>query len=144
MNYTLYYGTDEQMVTDAGAFPLPGSHGNWNVTAPEIIVLLLALLIICLLPGRKKTVLAGCALATALALSACTSSGGGGDSSSGKSATTDPAAAVYAVEKGPSDYHQAYDLESGTTYYWKVVAVDPSSPSQYYSSTVSSFTTEVF
>lgn len=146
--YTLYYGTDAASVGTAGNIP---PAGGFNVPPNALLFGLLLTLFFFLLrlPLRPKTAIACGTLSICVALTACGGGGGGGDSSSSRTstestpATTATDTAVYSVDKGTSDYHQAYagDLEAGTTYYWKVVGVDSSNPTQQHSSTISSFTT---
>jgi hypothetical protein len=145
-SYTLYYGTDSNLVMTAGTL---GNTGKFDAT-PYIknilLVTLIGLLILLAFPKRNIAV-AGCAISCALALTSCGGGGGGGGGES-SSRTSSPSAAatavVYSVDKGGSDYHQAYDLEAGTTYYWKVIGSDPANPNAQHSSTINSFTTENF
>jgi hypothetical protein len=77
-------------------------------------------------------------------LSACGGSGGS-DSSSDHSITPPPhESTLYLVEKGRSDYHQAFDLTETTTYYWKVIATNTRSQKVMYESEIYQFTTESF
>jgi hypothetical protein len=145
LNYTLYYGTDSSLVSAAGS--LPNSYPITPVPDGNLITLyLLALLLLVYIQNsaKQKVKLAAGILATCLVLSACGGGGGGGDSSSSKSSTDSTDTTVFSIDKGSSDYHQAFDLQPGTTYYWKVVGVDTTSPSLSHSSTVASFTTEAF
>jgi Fibronectin type III domain len=147
MSYTLYYGTDAEQVQSAGTFtPTYPSSPRSNTLYLEVFLLILAMLVV-VQTTKKRIIFSVGILATCLALSAC-GGGGGGDSltSSNKTSTgtpnISPAVTVYSVEKGSSDYHQAFDLLPGTTYYWKVVGVDTTDPTQVFTSAVANFTTE--
>ncbi len=61
-----------------------------------------------------------------------------------ESTETPPAQVQEAIDVGTNDYYQAYDMEPGTTYYWKVVAQDIDDQSQRFTSATGQFTTEVF
>jgi len=147
LNYTLFYGTNSNLVQSAGAF------GQVYPSSPLGNKLLFALFSvipflfwICNTSHKKAKIAIG-VLATCLALSACGGNGSGDSNlSSSKAATDTPSSpdtqALYSIDKGTSDYHQAFDLQPGTTYYWKVVGVDTTDPTQVYTSTVASFTTE--
>ena len=75
----------------------------------------------------------------------CSGGGGSGESASNHSAAggSEPSE-LYSINKDTSDYHQAYNLEPSTTYYWKVVATDTQDPDLTYESEVRQFTTEDF
>ncbi len=141
--YTLYYGTDAEQVGTAGSIT---NFTNPPSTDYILLVLLLALLVfLCWIPTRPKTAIACGTLSFCLALTSCGGGGGGdGDSSSRSSTQSPPAATLFSVDKGTSDYHEAFagDLEEGTTYFWKVVAIDSNNLGQVHSSVVASFTTE--
>ncbi len=49
---------------------------------------------------------------------------------------------IYAIDKGNSDYHQGFDLQPNTIYFWKVVGKDVNNPGEIYTSSVYQFTTE--
>lgn len=148
INYTLFYGTDENLVTTAGTFIL-ADPANSPPTKHLMVLLCVALLIIIAMnfPINRKLKFATGVLTAGLILTSCGGGGGGGGDTSSTRSSTDtasPAAAVYTIDKGSSDYHQAYDLQPETTYFWKVVATDTSNPTMVYSSTVASFTTDSF
>ncbi|SEA45534.1 Fibronectin type III domain-containing protein [Desulfuromusa kysingii] len=157
VNYTLFYGTDRDEVTSATAITLPPPSPK-NRIIPIGLVLILTLFLLKQLKYRPLiaaqqfmnpvytlmiVVLAGGIL------SACGGGGGGGgETSTERSATStetsEPDSVLYSINKGSSDYHQAFDLTGSTTYYWKVVATDTQDPNLTYESEVRSFTTEDF
>ncbi|NOY13793.1 MAG: fibronectin type III domain-containing protein, partial [Deltaproteobacteria bacterium] len=147
INYTLYYGTDSGLVTTAGILSKTTPPPSPPLSPEAIIIMLIALALLLAVsrrtPLRRRLTLAGGILAAAIVVSACGGGGGGGETSSTKASTEAPntSATVYAVDKGSSDYHQAYDLLPETTYYWKVIGVNANDQTQTYSSTVASFTT---
>ena len=148
VTYTLFYGTDQTEVRTAGVIAVsPPAPGN-NPLLPGTIAALVALLLLAIRyrPTTKllpQTIALLAMLLLGGMLTAC-GGGGGGDSSSDHSAVTGESAQLYSVDKGSSDYHQAYDLEPSTTYYWKVVATDTQDPNLTYESEVRRFTTEAF
>ena len=161
VTYTLYYGTDADEVGTAGnTIPLVSLPTNQPPSSPghtPLLALALSLILglYLLRPFRNRAFRPGyIALAVLLGglLTACGGGGGGGDGTTDRAATTEPDAAdsaaadsvLYAVDKGTSDYHQAFDLEAGTTYYWKIVATDTNDSNLVYESPVQSFTTESF
>ena len=161
MAYTLYYGTTPELA--ALPAPLVAGPAPFNLSpVPIITALLLSLGLALIWPRRQKRFRFGYAAAalTLCILTAC-GGGGGGDGSTGDKQTsitppseTAPADTpqpppvetheVVSVDVGASDYYQAYDLEPGTTYYWKVVGQDMDDPTISYSSATSQFTTEIF
>ena len=149
LSYTLYYGTTPDLaalppVTDSRPTPFTLDFLDFNAT---MAALLLVLLLICIVTPKRRTRYGVATAALALSLlTACGGGGGGGDDSGGKqSSVTGPQShEVVTVEVGASDYYEAYDLEPGTTYYWKVVGHDMDDPSRSYSSATSEFTTETF
>ena len=148
VTYTLYYGTDQNDVTTAGSIgaipPAPGNNGM-PLTAIIVLATLLIVLTYLSLPRTKFIPQAVSLLPFMLLgalLTACGSGGGGEDSSSDRAVSSLPESVLYSVEKGSNDYHQAYDLEASTTYYWKVVATDALDPNLTYESEVKRFTTE--
>jgi len=149
LEYTLYYGTDAGQVVSAGTlfrgYP-PSSRENrfivWGLFATLILIGLYQI------AGRKWKMAFG-VLAFSLALCACGGGDGGTSNSSSNKTSNEPpnipnSAAVLSINKGSSDYHQAFDLQPGTTYYWKVIGVELSDPTHVYTSSVASFTTEAF
>ncbi len=73
----------------------------------------------------------------AIIITACGGGGSGSSSDDGSHSVK-----VYSVDKGTDDYHQGFDLEDNTTYYWKVVATDSNDPSVTYPSETHQFTTD--
>lgn len=154
VTYTLYYGTDQNEVSSAGSFvPLPPD--SVNNLKPIVLIVILALCCLALKKIRLITPLKPLRSAYSLLLmillggflTACGGGGGGGSSSSHSATSTEtppPESVLYSVNKGSSDYHQAFDLSASTTYYWKVVATDTQDPNLTYESEVRTFTTEAF
>jgi hypothetical protein len=154
VTYTLFYGTNREEVSSAKAVPpfftLPNDH-----PAPPVALIIIALILLAAVIIRSKQKNKYCPQAIALTaaflifgvLTACGGGGGGGDSS-GNHSTTGPATpsdkTLFSINKGSSDYHQAYDLKGSTTYYWKVVATDTQDPNLTYESEVIQFSTESF
>ncbi len=148
VTYTLFYGTDQTEVRNVEIIVVPPPISGNNTILPGVIVILVALLLLTLRyrPATKLSQQAVALLYVILLggmLTACGGGGGGGDSASDRS-TTSTESTVFSVNKGSSDYHQAYDLEPSTTYYWKVVATDTQDPNLTYESEVRQFTTENF
>ena len=148
VTYTLFYGTDQTEVRNAGIIAVPPPVSGNNTILPGVIVTLVALLLLTLRyrPAAKYSPRAVALLYVILfggMLTACGGGGGGGDSASERSATSTEST-LLSVNKGGSDYHQAYNLEAATTYYWKVVATDTQDPNLTYESEVRQFTTEDF
>ncbi len=152
VTYTLFYGTDRDEVSAAKILPAsPNKPSIPPATAVPVIAVLLCGLIYFM---RKQGVRYKPQIAAAVSiillgglLTACGGGGGGGDSSSTGYSVTDTTTSgstLYSVDKGSSDYHQAYDLKAATTYYWKVVATDTQDPNLTYESEVLQFTTESF
>lgn len=154
VTYTLYYGTDQNEVSAAGSttslVSLPKSQPPFSSGHGPLLVLALFLLGFSLLkPFNRPFHPRHIALTLFLGgiLTACGGGGGGGDGTSDRAAATDSAtvdSVLYAVDKDSSDYHQEFDLEAGTTYYWKIVATDTNDNNLKYESPVQSFTTENF
>ncbi|MFK5926913.1 MAG: fibronectin type III domain-containing protein [Desulfuromusa sp.] len=152
--YTLYYGTNQNEVGSAtSTITPPLSSGDKNI--PTGMVALAAVLLLGIMyrsfPQIKFLPQAVSLLLFMLLggmLTACGGGGGGGDSATDHSATSTGTPTVesvlYSVDKGSSDYHQAYDLLASTTYYWKVVATDTQDPNLTYESEIRQFTTEAF
>ncbi|HMB15679.1 MAG TPA: hypothetical protein VKN62_05130, partial [Pelovirga sp.] len=74
-----------------------------------------------------------------LALVAC---GGGGGSGSSVDGTDQSSASLMSVNTYDSTSYQTDDLQSGTTYYWKVDAHSTTEPGTVYHSETYSFTTQ--
>lgn len=152
VTYTLIYGTDRNEVADAilpvGSWAPPAGYHGGGLFA---LAVLMAGMIAALTTKASSAAKPRLALATAaflVFLSACSGGGGGSDGTStpddSAPDTGAPVAALFSIDKGSSDYHQAFDLEPATTYYWKVVATDTADPNNQYVSQVRSFTTEAF
>lgn len=160
VSYLLFYGTDEQAVEDAGILPGPPSGSPLNpffsIELGAVVLLLLILLFlgrVTVKPsGRKafKPTLALAGISLGMLLTACGGGGGGSASvstdsdSSVSGAIADTATdgvALSSVDLGTVTYCELSDLDPGTTYYWKVVAVDEVNTSLEYQSAVYSFTT---
>ncbi|MDX2481213.1 MAG: fibronectin type III domain-containing protein [Desulfuromusa sp.] len=149
VNYTLFYGTDQNEVRAANSIVLlPPFPGNNSVPTGALFFLATLLLAgICsrstpqlkLLPQSVSFLLV---VLLGGILTACGGSGGG-DSTTDRSAAS-PESVLYSINKASSDYHQAYDLEASTTYYWKVVATDTQDPNLTYESEVRQFSTGAF
>ncbi len=157
VSYTLYYGTAEQEVREAGdiAAPLipPADRTPLSAGPAFLPLILTALLLLRFVSGktgrnRFKPASAVTTIALCAFITACSGGGGGGSETSDRAVGTTPPAdepsVLYSIDKDNSDYHQAFDLESGTTYYWKVVATDTNDSNLVYESQVQSFTTEKF
>ncbi|MDX2495464.1 MAG: hypothetical protein QNK27_10930, partial [Desulfuromusa sp.] len=151
VTYTLFYGTDQNEVTTATslivAFP-PDSGGN-NVPTGILVILLALLLTVGIkyrpAPQVKRLPQYVSLLLVMLLggiLTACGGGGGGEDTATSHSAAVSEPSVLFSIDKGSSDYHQAFDLEASTTYYWKVVATDTQDPNLTYESEVRQFTTE--
>ncbi|MFO7765542.1 MAG: fibronectin type III domain-containing protein [Pelovirga sp.] len=149
LNYILYYGSDQDQVVNAGAIPYSGSsYPTPSLPIPGqgvLIVSALLLLLTTWITTRKTGRYTACCSRTAVAglfiatLAACGDGGGSGWSGDTASVSS---AALTQVNTGSTTSYQADDLESGTTYYWKVEAHSTSEPGTVYHSEVSSFTTE--
>lgn len=153
VTYTLYYGTNQNEVSAAKTtLPinlLPTDKGIPPFSSLALISLLGTIYLFSQLRLKRKPrfLMISVAVLLGVTLTACGGGGGSGDSTTDRSAATSPApadAVLYSIDKGSSDYHQAFDLQAGTTYYWKVVATDTSDPNLIYESQVQSFTTESF
>jgi hypothetical protein len=150
LNYTLYYGTDKNMVTNAGATPYsPGSipKTNWPSPTNGLTILIALLLMLTLLPathqrnwrtfGLRRTAIAGLFL---FSLVAC--SDGGGSGWSGEAVPLSSSTALTSVNTGSITSYQTDNLQAGTTYYWKVDAESTTDPGTVFHSETYSFTTE--
>ncbi len=153
LNYTLYYGTDKNMVINAGLTPYnPGNSSKTNWPAPtdglltRLLTLVALLLLLTLLSaaGQRgwravyppRIAIAGVFL---VSLVAC---GGGGGSDSSSEFSYISSTALMSVDTGSSTSYQTDDLQSGTTYYWKVDAQSTTEPGTVYHSETYSFTTQ--
>ncbi len=152
VSYTLVYGTDRTEVLAAKGIPTISTTSKIPHISPAIIslifMIILGYLLSCKnLKCRPRIATAALLLVIGGVLASCGGGGGSGESSSSGHSTTDPIVptpTVYSIDKGSSDYHQAFDLEGATTYYWKVVATDTQDPNLTYESEVLQFTTESF
>jgi len=150
LNYTLYYGTDKDQVLNAGIAPYgmtPPKNMNWPIftnTLPAFIALLIVLILF--LTSIKLGHRALCVPRTAIAgififsLVAC--GGGGGGSGSSGDGTDQSSASLVSVNTYSNTSYQTDNLQSGTTYYWKVDAHSTTDPGTVYHSETYSFTTQ--
>lgn len=148
LHYTLYYGTDKNMVLNAGTSPYsPGNipKANWPALTNSQLILIALLFMLPLLTaagqrsGRhypRRIAFAGLFL---VSLVAC---GGGGGSDSSGEISYFSSTALMSVDTGSSTSYQTDDLESGTTYYWKVDAQSTTDPGTVFHSETYSFTTQ--
>ncbi|MCK5914191.1 MAG: fibronectin type III domain-containing protein [Desulfuromusa sp.] len=151
VTYTLYYGTDqEQLTTAAASVALPPVSRNNNIPAAAIVTLIALLLIsttyrpISQLKFRQQIISVVIIALLGGILTACGNSNDSTSSSDHSATKSAPEAALYSINVEDDDYHQAYDLEASTTYFWKVVATDTTNPDLTYESEVRHFTTEEF
>ncbi len=137
VTYTLYYSTNP----DLGFMPILPVSGDTPKGGPFAITALSIILGILLLREMTEKKLRQryipLALCAAIAITACGGSGSGSSSDSGSHSAT-----VYSVDTGTADYLQTSDLNSQTTYYWRVIATDTSDPSITYTSETYHFTTD--
>ena len=151
VSYILFYGTDHQEVENAKLLP-PVSPFKKLPPPHKLVPTFFFSALLVFLFGRIKAIrqrlnpaplMAGALLTLSLALTAC---GGGGSGSSGGNtvdsvASTSSGTFFSAVDTGTITSQTIYDLKAGTTYYWKVVAVDETNAALEYQSAVYSFTT---
>jgi len=141
VTYTLYYGTDPDLVPAAAGIPgrpnAPFLDKTLNATVGPTLLALFIVCLIALRPWRIRSPFRICLTVTfSLFVFGC---GGGGDSAGIDAAPDGSAPAVLFTEVVPGltdTQLQLYDLEPGQDYYWKVVAVDDlgnSYPSETYS-----------
>ncbi len=152
VTYTLYYGTDPEF--KAATILAPPNLPRIKLQPLSILsVLILFGLFVTIGKSTKRTFATGALVLTlGLAMTGCGGDGGGLSSIVVPGGDTTIAPPELPVEGGPTtsilfkgntDYHEAYDLEPSTTYYWKVVAVDTTNPNLRYESPTNSFTTAV-
>ncbi|MFK5926442.1 MAG: fibronectin type III domain-containing protein [Desulfuromusa sp.] len=138
VTYTLYYSTDPEL----GAVLVPSGNSTqsspWNGTVP-VTTTLFALSLLFLLSAPKTGIRYKYILLTLSAAIVLTACGGSGGSSSGGGSHS---AATVSVDAGTDDYHSAFDLDEGTTYYWRVIATDTNDSSVTYTSETYHFTTD--
>lgn len=151
VTYTLYYGTDQNEVAAARSIitlpPVSGGNGVPPIIIAIVTALMLIIAISRLLPQIKylpQTVSLLIIVLLGGFLTACGGGGGGEEASSDRSVSSPPESVLYAINKGSSDYHQAFspEVEPSTTYHWKVTATDTQDPNLTYESEVQRFTTE--
>ncbi len=154
--YTLYYGTVEDEVTNAGLplIPKPASFPtNNHLVIISILALLLTIFVRLIAPTINKTKLQTLPLIVVIILggilTACGGGGGGGggSSASGVSSTTSAPSTtstnLYSVETNSEVYFYANDMSSDTTYFWKVIATDTLDTTTTYQSEVREFKTDI-
>ncbi len=151
LTYTLYYGTIEDEVTNAG-LPLIPKSGSFPTNNHLVIISILALLLtICvrlIAPSINKTKLQTLPLMVVIILgsflTACGGGGGGGGGSSASGVSSSPSAtSVYSVETNNEVYFYAHEMSNDTTYFWKVIATDTSDSTTTYQSEVREFKTDI-
>ena len=149
LNYTLYYGTDRDQVVNAGApffsfrsFPAPPPLLPLQGLTTVIALLLLSALFIRATNSRLSSSCPQKVTFAALFIFVLAACGGGGGSGWSGESLSFSSTALTRVNTGGSTSHQTNDLESGTTYYWKVDAHSTTEPGTVYHSEVYSFTTE--
>ena len=148
LNYTLYYGTDKNMVINAGVTPYSAGNNsktNWPAPTNNLLNLMALLLMLTLLTVAykrywrvaypRRIAIAGLFF---VSLAAC----GGGGSDSSNDASYLSSATLMSVNTGSSTSYQTDDLQSGTTYYWKVDAQSTTDPGTVFHSETYSFTTQ--
>ena len=148
LNYTLYYGTDKNMVINAGITPYSAGNNsktNWPAPTNNLLNLMALLLMLTLLTVAykrywrvaypRRIAIAGLFF---VSLAAC----GGGGSDSSNDASYLSSATLMSVNTGSSTSYQTDDLQSRTTYYWKVDAQSTTDPGTVFHSETYSFTTQ--
>jgi hypothetical protein len=148
LNYTLYYGTDKNMVINAGITPYSAGNNsktNWPAPTNNLLNLMALLFMLTLLTVAykrywrvaypRRIAIAGLFF---VSLAAC----GGGGSDSSNDASYLSSATLRSVNTGSSTSYQTDDLQSGTTYYWKVDAQSTTDPGTVFHSETYSFTTQ--
>jgi len=153
VTYTLYYGTGPELKVATNLAPLKWPRIKLQSPTLLFLLVLLGLFVTIGRSTKRKFATGILALSLGLALAGC---GGGGSDGGGLNGaivsvgdTTSPSTELpieggpttYFVFKDKADYHEVYDLEPSTTYYWKVVAQAVSNPNKKYESQTNSFTT---
>lgn len=146
LNYTLYYGTDEHQVNNAGIVPY-GFNSSPGMLLPVPaqgffiaigLILLLSSLLTSYKADRRPVYISRAAVAGLFIFTLVACSEGGGTGWSGGVAAT----GLTRIDTGTSTSYQTSTLESGTTYYWKVDAHSMTAPETVYHSEMYSFTTQ--
>lgn len=144
LTFTVLYGTDPDLSV-SGTIAASGN----NADLPPLANLLAALACLIgmalrqLLSAKGRKHLTGLAICVGLALATVScGGGGGGGGGGGSSPSTTLSSSNHTVVVGglTDNYLTTDDLDAGTTYYWKVVAVD--GDGQEYESDTSSFIAE--
>jgi hypothetical protein len=151
LNYTLYYATDKDQIVYAGAAPsnfvsflsVPWLTPTQNLLIVIALLVMLTMLLVADKRDRRIIYLQRTAVAGLFVFSlvACGSGGGGGSNWSSESFPVSPTT-LMRVDNGNNTSYQTDDLQSGTTYYWKVEAQSITEPDTVFHSEVYSFTTE--
>ena len=150
VSYILFYGTNKTNVTNAKILPqldkqVPPNTSPLIFPAPIktlIMATMLGLLGVVFFKRKWQMVYTGIILGALLA--SCTqgtSSSGASSSTEGMSISGTVATPLISLDMETSTSYQTTNLTAGTTYYWKVVAVDEVNTTQEYQSEVYSFTT---
>ncbi|MEZ4600306.1 MAG: fibronectin type III domain-containing protein [Syntrophotaleaceae bacterium] len=133
LTFTVYYGTDpslrESSTVVAGG-PNPGSGLPPQGILMAILICMIGMTLQQLLSSTGRKRLAGLALCSTLAMTMVGCGGGGGGGGDDGAVDTTPTTSVsptnntVVVPELTGSSHTTGNLESGRTYYWKVVAVD--------------------
>ena len=137
--FTLYYGTDPTLSTQVT--PVAGPPDN-RIAPFALLLCIVGLVFYALRTPGKRLAAGALALTLAFGITAC----GGGDAitpgsgtvSTSPTSPTAPTAVSIFVDS--ANYYEAYDLQPGQTYYWKIVATDSSAPQIPRESITRSFT----
>jgi hypothetical protein len=150
LNYTLYYGTDKNMVINAGA--TPGNPINipnitWPAPTDGLLIVIALMLMLTLFSAtdqrdRRAVGLRRAAIAGFFVFSLVACSDGGGSGWSGEAVPLSSSTALTSVNTGNITSYQTDNLLAGTTYYWKVDALSTTDPGTVFHSETYSFTTE--
>jgi hypothetical protein len=150
LNYTLYYGTDKNMVINAGA--TPGNPINipkitWPAPTDGLLIVIALMLMLTLFSAtdqrdRRAVGLRRAAITGFFVFSLVACSDGGGSGWSGEAVPLSSSTALTSVNTGNITSYQTDNLLAGTTYYWKVDALSTTDPGTVFHSETYSFTTE--
>ena len=138
--YTLYYGTDPTLST-LGA-PIAGDPPDDRIALFALLLCIIGLAVYAARTPGRRLAAGTLALTLAFGVTAC----GGGDATTPISGAvpTSPdipsAPTTVSIFVDSADYYEAYDLQPGQTYYWKVVATESSAPLIPLESVTRSFT----